>query len=177
MLKIVSEKPPIGLRPRFIYEEHRIEEIEEAMGRYRDAGKTVPKEWTEEHNELKTRLEWQSSHGMGVSQYEMTGTPEETQTLEVRSKRTGGLLRSDCELKADKVIEKARELFNLERDLERNQKELRSVGGAVFNSRWQMESQERFRKKIKKIENDMIEIESEVYDLIVDVVNCEKKGG
>jgi hypothetical protein len=45
------KKPPLGLRPRFIWESQRITEIEEAMIRYYEAGIQPPLEWAEELSE------------------------------------------------------------------------------------------------------------------------------
>ena len=45
-------RPPIGLRPRCIYNEERIEEIKDAMKRYIDAGIEAPKEWWDELMDL-----------------------------------------------------------------------------------------------------------------------------
>ncbi|MFP4976363.1 hypothetical protein ACE6ED_13250 [Paenibacillus sp. CN-4] len=50
-------KPPIGLRPRYIWEDLRIKEIEEAMQRYGEAGYVIPREWLEERYELHKRRE------------------------------------------------------------------------------------------------------------------------
>jgi hypothetical protein len=44
------EKPPLGLKPTFIWLEERLEEIEEAKIRYKDAGKELPAEWQNEQN-------------------------------------------------------------------------------------------------------------------------------
>lgn len=44
----MSIKPPLGLRPRFIVKRQRIIEIFEAMLRYVDADKKVPKKWRKE---------------------------------------------------------------------------------------------------------------------------------
>lgn len=46
------ERPPIGVTPKFLWEEARIHELFEAMMRYRQAGKQFPEEWIEEFNEL-----------------------------------------------------------------------------------------------------------------------------
>jgi hypothetical protein len=48
----MNDKPPLGLRPRFIMERNRMIEIFEAMLRYVDAEKKVPKKWRKELNEL-----------------------------------------------------------------------------------------------------------------------------
>jgi hypothetical protein len=52
----MNDKPPLGLRPRFIMERNRMIEIFEAMLRYVDADKKVPKKWRKELNELLTSL-------------------------------------------------------------------------------------------------------------------------
>jgi hypothetical protein len=45
------EKPPVGLRPRFVVVEERIHEIQEAVKRYVSANKAVPAEWLSELDE------------------------------------------------------------------------------------------------------------------------------
>lgn len=47
-----AEKPPIGIMPKSIWIAKRIQEINEAINRYVDAGSTVPAAWTEELNIL-----------------------------------------------------------------------------------------------------------------------------
>jgi hypothetical protein len=42
------ECPPLGLRPRFIVEEQRLDEIEAAMGRYIFANMDIPFDWVDE---------------------------------------------------------------------------------------------------------------------------------
>jgi hypothetical protein len=44
--------PPLGLIPRFIVTEQRLDEIDAAMQRYRDAHMEIPAEWSEEREEL-----------------------------------------------------------------------------------------------------------------------------
>ena len=46
------EKPPIGLTPRFIHDQHRTTEIGEAIIRYLQGDYPIPIEWVEEYNEL-----------------------------------------------------------------------------------------------------------------------------
>lgn len=46
-----SKKPPLGLSPRWVWIEHRIVEVCEAIRRYNEGGKAVPEEWIGE-------LEW-----------------------------------------------------------------------------------------------------------------------
>lgn len=52
-----DKRPPIGLRPRFIVEEKRCAEIQQAIGRYNHFGKDVPLEWLEELAERKAWLQ------------------------------------------------------------------------------------------------------------------------
>ena len=52
------QKPPLGLRPRFIVVEHRTLEILEAMIRYVQVGYQVPIEWREELNDLLDDDHW-----------------------------------------------------------------------------------------------------------------------
>lgn len=52
------QKPPLGLRPRFIIVEHRTLEILEAMIRYVQVGYQVPTEWREELNDLLDDDHW-----------------------------------------------------------------------------------------------------------------------
>lgn len=48
----VLEAPPIGLRPRWVVAEERIQEIKEACNRYYNSNTEVPREWLEELHEL-----------------------------------------------------------------------------------------------------------------------------
>lgn len=47
-----SKKPPLGVMPRDIWNHKRWTELSEAMQRYLEAGKPVPKEWMDEYIEL-----------------------------------------------------------------------------------------------------------------------------
>jgi hypothetical protein len=42
------EKPPLGLRPKYIADACRAREVLEAIDRYMAAGKPVPAEWVDE---------------------------------------------------------------------------------------------------------------------------------
>jgi hypothetical protein len=53
----MSERPPLGLKPRFIHEEQRLDAVRDAITRYIAAGYDVPMEWTEEFCDLKARIE------------------------------------------------------------------------------------------------------------------------
>lgn len=50
--KVYARKPPIGLRPRFVVESERLQEISEAVNRYVKAGFDVPEEWLDEWEEI-----------------------------------------------------------------------------------------------------------------------------
>jgi hypothetical protein len=67
-------RPPMGLRPRFIVVGERIEEIKQAIARYKEAGLDVPEHWTQELDDL-TRVVVQVSPGHtivnGVPTYDL----------------------------------------------------------------------------------------------------------
>jgi len=46
-------KPPIGLMPRWLWIEKRIEDIDSAIERYKDCFKKIPQEWIDERYDLK----------------------------------------------------------------------------------------------------------------------------
>ncbi|GGF88271.1 hypothetical protein [Paenibacillus abyssi] len=48
----MNVKPPIGLVPRFVRDEQRRIEIQNAITRYLDAGIRIPTDWITEYNEL-----------------------------------------------------------------------------------------------------------------------------
>lgn len=52
----MAVKPPLGLTPRYIVDEHRLKSIDDAMLRYAIAQKEIPQEWHDERDELVTRL-------------------------------------------------------------------------------------------------------------------------
>jgi hypothetical protein len=46
------DKPPLGLMPKYLHDEKRLDDIREAMGRWDNACKTIPQEWINEEKEL-----------------------------------------------------------------------------------------------------------------------------
>jgi hypothetical protein len=48
----IVKEPPLGLKPRWIVEEYRVQEICEAVMRYKKAGEPVPEAWIDELSEL-----------------------------------------------------------------------------------------------------------------------------
>lgn len=66
----VEPSAPIGLRPKFIWVNHRISEIQAAIDRYVAAGIECPPHWRAEMNELKTAM------GSEETQYLMLANPE-----------------------------------------------------------------------------------------------------
>jgi len=54
--KIKYVKPPLGLVPRFIYNENRLSDIKQAVNRMFDADSCVDVVWIEEYNELCATL-------------------------------------------------------------------------------------------------------------------------
>lgn len=51
-----NEKPPIGLKPRFIVEEERLKEVRSAIRRYSKKWLRIPNDWIYEYNELITKM-------------------------------------------------------------------------------------------------------------------------
>lgn len=51
-----DEKPPLGLKPKKLFYEERFDDIINAMHRYIEAKKIIPKEWIVELNELTNNL-------------------------------------------------------------------------------------------------------------------------
>ena len=45
-------RPPRGLKPKFIHDEHRLKEVSAAIARYTNARLPIPSEWIIEYNEL-----------------------------------------------------------------------------------------------------------------------------
>jgi hypothetical protein len=43
---------PIGVMPKFIWDEQRLKELREAIQRYADAGEYIPLDWVKEYNNL-----------------------------------------------------------------------------------------------------------------------------
>lgn len=52
-----KERPPLGVYPRFLHDEKRMEHIAEAIERFTAVGKAVPLEWIEEYDELAERVQ------------------------------------------------------------------------------------------------------------------------
>jgi hypothetical protein len=50
-----TKKPPIGLKPRWLHDEQRAADIRDAVRRYAAAGKDIPQECLDEHNELTVK--------------------------------------------------------------------------------------------------------------------------
>ena len=48
----MSEKPPLGIMPRYIWNTRRMADILDAMERYTNARKAIPVEWLIELREL-----------------------------------------------------------------------------------------------------------------------------
>jgi len=48
-------KPPLGIKPRFIHEGSRLSELRGAMQRYLDKGLKISVDWIVEYNELTNK--------------------------------------------------------------------------------------------------------------------------
>jgi hypothetical protein len=61
-----TEKPPLGLVPRYVRDTQRLQEILEAMHRYSAAGKVIPKLWSDELAELLNRQQYKTIEIEGI---------------------------------------------------------------------------------------------------------------
>lgn len=50
------KKPPLGVMPRFLWDERRMVDLTEAIERFTDAGEPVPEEWYYELIEVTTSV-------------------------------------------------------------------------------------------------------------------------
>ncbi|MCY8587582.1 hypothetical protein [Bacillus haynesii] len=53
---MIDEKPSTGVKPRFIHDEQRAEELSGAIMRYIQDNRRIPIEWLEEYNELLKKM-------------------------------------------------------------------------------------------------------------------------
>jgi len=49
-------KPPLGLKPRWLADKHRLADVDAALGRYTEAGMIPPSEWLKERRDLVRSL-------------------------------------------------------------------------------------------------------------------------
>ena len=56
MRKRYYKKPPLGLKPHYVWLTERIDEIVDAINRYLEARVKVPDEWINEFNELLVEI-------------------------------------------------------------------------------------------------------------------------
>jgi hypothetical protein len=47
-----TDRPPLGVMPKFIWDRKRIDMIKDGIKRYIDANKAIPADWIAEYNEL-----------------------------------------------------------------------------------------------------------------------------
>lgn len=52
-----AQRPPLGLTPKCIYLQYRLQDIKDALTRYAVARKEIPVEWIDEYNEIDEYLE------------------------------------------------------------------------------------------------------------------------
>ena len=45
-------KPPIGVMPKKLYKQQRMDDLKGAIDRYKEANKPIPIEWVTEYNQL-----------------------------------------------------------------------------------------------------------------------------
>ena len=51
-----TQRPPLGLRPKYIVDSERVEEISEAIKRYIDYKIPIPYNWLKEYNNLSESI-------------------------------------------------------------------------------------------------------------------------
>ncbi|BBI32357.1 hypothetical protein [Cohnella abietis] len=57
-------KPPLGLVPRYIRAQQRLEEIKDAVSRRMERNLEIPLEWIEEYNKLAASGDWRGESGV-----------------------------------------------------------------------------------------------------------------
>jgi len=62
-----QDKPPLGLTPRYLAEEKRLREVNEAIDRYLKAKLNVPMDWLNEQNYLETQARKHHKKVTGIS--------------------------------------------------------------------------------------------------------------
>ena len=58
----MTERPPIGVRPRYVHDQSRLSELFQAVLRYMTSGCAIPQEWIEEIDELMGRYKKGMNH-------------------------------------------------------------------------------------------------------------------
>lgn len=48
----INKKPPLGIEPKWMWEERRLEDLKKTIERYYKNGLVIPIEWIEEYNDL-----------------------------------------------------------------------------------------------------------------------------
>ena len=59
-----SKEPPLGVKPRYLLDEERINELKEAIGRFLDSNWPIPDEITVEYNYLTEKLEVEGENNL-----------------------------------------------------------------------------------------------------------------
>jgi len=73
----ITPPPPVGLRPRWIADEHRLNEVDAALERYRQAGIEPPEEWLDERRDIEDRLLRHHPCAAALAQPEPQGPTDE----------------------------------------------------------------------------------------------------
>lgn len=66
---MIYQKPPLGLMPKWLYDEQRIYDILNAMERYSKQEYKIPLEWI---TELRSLIERREEHGNGLKYLQRT---------------------------------------------------------------------------------------------------------
>lgn len=58
-----NKRPPLGLKPKSLWEYDRLKEIEGAIKRYIENCRLIPIEWVQEYNELAEKWDGGENNG------------------------------------------------------------------------------------------------------------------
>lgn len=77
-------RPPIGVKPRYLVMEERFQELKQAIQQYSERGHIIPLEWVDEYNELIKSIssEQFKYHYTNMPKYKDPPPPPEDRVLE-----------------------------------------------------------------------------------------------
>lgn len=83
------DKPPLGVLPKFLWDEQRMVDLTEAINRFMDANEPVPSEWVQELAEITMTVVNNTAKRFGQTPEQvMAGIPEMT-LAELRKRISG----------------------------------------------------------------------------------------
>ena len=73
---MTDHNPPLGLKPRWLADEHRLADVDAALERYKEAGMIPPSEWLDERRDLVRSLLQHRPTDPALAQPEPVGPTE-----------------------------------------------------------------------------------------------------